>query len=283
VGDELVPSITHLPAELQLPIQQQPCVVSHQSPVLNSSIDTISHSIDKLCSQESNFAEHSQPNQLATNPKFQDLRSTLRSECQAQDTVSPALLSSIARTNVPVTVRASQVSLRFLKLGACKIRQLQGFYVHTSFELESARFSALSAAANNAWLTSSINAQYDQQHHALLDRVEQSLCLVEQREAERPTKSTPPTSPKIGSIAIRIMTAWYERNSEHPYPSYEACEVMAKAGKITVEQVKKWFSNRRQRLGNTKLLCQIAARRKRTRTMSQDDILLEGTKMFRLQ
>ena len=41
---------------------------------------------------------------------------------------------------------------------------------------------------------------------------------------------------------------------------------MGKASNISVEQVKKWFSNRRMRESNTKHLSQISARRKRVRT-----------------
>ena len=250
--------------------------------------DVISHSISKICGSGDATVPKSQLQQMASNPMFQDLRTTLRSECQTA--IPSALYDTIAHPlQAPVTVRASQISLRFLKLSSSRVRvhELHSFYVRQSAELESSRFTALSTAAHNAWSTNSLNVQYDQQHHALLDRVEQSLRLVEQREADRltkkPTVSATSSSAKVGTVAIRIMTSWYERNSEHPYPSYEACEVMAKAGQITVEQVKKWFSNRRQRLGNTKLISQIAARRKRVRTVSGDDILLEGSKMVRLQ
>ena len=45
---------------------------------------------------------------------------------------------------------------------------------------------------------------------------------------------------------------------------------MSKASNISVEQVKKLFSNRRMREGNTKHLSQIAARRKRVRTESSE-------------
>ena len=68
---------------------------------------------------------------------------------------------------------------------------------------------------------------------------------------------------KLNEVAIRIMTSWYQRNNEHPYPSHETAEILAKSGNITVEQVQKWFSNRRMRDRNTKPLRIIAARRKR--------------------
>lgn len=68
----------------------------------------------------------------------------------------------------------------------------------------------------------------------------------------------------LNAVATRVMTRWYTQNAEHPYPSYETAEVMAKAGGITVEQVKKWFANQRLRRQNTKSISEIARRRKKT-------------------
>ena len=66
---------------------------------------------------------------------------------------------------------------------------------------------ASSSAKVCSYLFTHMNVQYDQQHHALLDRVEQSLRLVEQREADRRTKkpavSTTSSSAKVGTVAIR--------------------------------------------------------------------------------
>ena len=67
----------------------------------------------------------------------------------------------------------------------------------------------------------------------------------------------------LPKLAIGIMNSWYEANVEHPYPSYAACEILACKGNVTVEQVKKWFANRRLRERNTKTLAQIALRRVR--------------------
>ena len=84
----------------------------------------------------------------------------------------------------------------------------------------------------------------------------------------------------LNSVAVRILSSWYQRNKEHPYPSHETCEVMSKASNISVEQVKKWFSNRRMREGNTKHLSQIAARRKRVRTESSE---IPVSKIFKIE
>ena len=71
-----------------------------------------------------------------------------------------------------------------------------------------------------------------------------------------------PWNKPLSAVAVRVMQNWYDRNSEHPYPSHDTCAVMAQAGGITVEQVKKWFANKRLRNGQTKSIKEIARRRK---------------------
>ena len=190
---------------------------------------------------------------------------------------------------ISLTLRMTQISDNFLKLNKSQTKQavhdLQGFYVNKSSEIECDRYSSLRTAGVNKTLLKSINIQYDERHLDLIDRVDRSISLLE-KMFEKPSREIRKHSTlgmtKISGVAIDIMTTWYNRNSEHPYPGYESAEVMAKAGNISIDQVKKWFSNRRQRNGNTKTISEIARRRKRIRTLSQDDILLESAKMARL-
>lgn len=194
---------------------------------------------------------------------------------------------------MPLTVRISILNLQFMKTSNSKLKQqvleLQKYYYITSSEIETNRYSSLKSANYNQFQQCSWNAHYDQQHNELISRIEYSLNLIEQRLIQPKEKatsnaatvscsdektSTRPTS--SNTIAHRIMNNWYERNKEHPYPSYDTAEVIAKAGGITVEQVKKWFANKRLRHKNTKHITEIAKRRKRSRTVSQDDILYTG-------
>lgn len=188
---------------------------------------------------------------------------------------------------VPLTVLISRLNLRFMKLReSCpkkQLEELQSFYVLKSAEMESERFASLSSPVSNQCMQGSTNNYFDIEHQALIDRIEHSLNMCEQL-ATKPTMQGVPASAKQtirsnstnSSVAIRIMTNWFERNGEHPYPSYETAEVMAKAGGISVEQVKKWFANKRRRHGITKHITEIAKRRKRSRTVSKDDILFSG-------
>ena len=75
---------------------------------------------------------------------------------------------------------------------------------------------------------------------------------------------------KFDEVASRILSSWYERHLEHPYPDHVTLQVLSETGGVTVEQVQKWFSNRRMRDKNTKSLTEIAARRKRV--VTDDDV-----------
>ena len=272
-------------------------------------------------SEPTTGSRRDQLQKLSSNPIFHDLQTTLRSECDAQDGVPSALLASTGHvTTLPVSVRVSQISLRFLQLSYHIVKrnqafELQSFYVQTSVQLESARYAALGNVRGNPWLMNSVNAQYDMQHHGLLDRVEQSLKLVEDNIANNgnftnagttatdpvtevtnpdtimarvpvntvvtPSSRHPGTSRKITARAHEVMTSWYDQHAEHPYPTRADLRIMAESCEISSEQVRKWFYNRRQRLGDVKTMGQIVNHRKRSRPDDQDDILLEGTKFSR--
>ena len=194
---------------------------------------------------------------LSSNPIFYDLQMTLRSECDAQDGVPSALLASTGHvTTLPVTVRVSQINMRFLQLSShSSMRnqafELQSFYVQTSAQLESTRLTALGNVHGNPWLMNSVNAQHDLQHHGLLDRVEQSLKLVENNVTRFAHPGAKVTNPKrsskaqqsqsITADAVCEMTSWYDQHVDHPYPTRAELSVMAETCGISSEKVRKWF------------------------------------------
>ena len=69
----------------------------------------------------------------------------------------------------------------------------------------------------------------------------------------------------LNPVAVKIMVNWYQKNKVHPYQSLDTCTVMAKAGDISVGQVKKWFANKRQRDNNTRCAIVVVKRRRRSR------------------
>ena len=240
-------------------------------------------------------SSHSSPDMLGK------LESALQGVCH-QSAIPFALFSnsdasSDASSVAPVSVRVGVLQMHFMMQSAkskTRVVELQQFYRLQAAQLESDRYAALCHAQPTPWLLPNINSFYDQQHHALIDRIEKSLHLLEspgtmkcnKRKAEtqvinispidnhsasvsppsgaaHTVKTSTRTSPVLNAVAVRIMTNWYERNKEHPYPSYATAEVIGKAGDVSVEQVKKWFANRRMRGRNTKTLTQIAQRRQK--------------------
>ena len=137
----------------------------------------------------------------------------------------------------------------------------------------------------------SVHLYYDNAHMSILSRLEMDIasCVSDNViwTSDLCVKAPPPppsdfvepcprrtivkrskrganTHAQLPDIAVSIMTSWYQANREHPYPSYAASEVIAsRGGNISVEQVKKWFANKRMRNRNTKTLAQIALRRVR--------------------
>ena len=246
----------------------------------------------------SNTILSQQSNQLVS-----DIQATLKTDCVQEAPSLPPSLMDMSRiqatdTSVPLTVNISVLSLRFMLLGSrfkTPVAELEQMYRQQAAELESQRYRALCTGMSNV----SVSVYYDQQHQNLINRIQNSLQLLEEkqklqnsRKSHKSTTNSTTTVPQpactadigpkadyrkhnnfqsLNAVAVRILSSWYERNKSHPYPSYETCEGMGKASNVTVEQVKKWFANRRMRERNTKPLKQIAARRKRVRTESETE------------
>ena len=233
---------------------------------------------------------------LFSHPLYQQLQTTLQSDLAA-GTMPYHLMSTISVPTQPpaqmsVSLRSAMLQMQLDTKRADfpdQVAQIQGFYQKQATDLESERFAHLQSSAHIPYVATPINNYYDSRHHFLIDRLEQSVALLVPvppvpAKQPMPVPAKPqPTKPKkvstqqscvkkprsatFGAQAVRIMQKWYSSNEEHPYPSYETAEVMATAGGLTVEQVKKWFANKRKRLGNTKKHCDIAARRKTTRKL----------------
>ena len=269
---------------------QTPLPVSQSEPIIQPDTATTDSCNSNLLSQQ----------------LFSDLQDTIKTECEHDTPNLPPSLMDISRlqstdTPVPLTVSISVLNLRFMTLGnhfKTRVAELEQMYREQAAKLESQRYHAMCTPEGLS--TVSVSVYYDQQHQDLINRIQNSLQLLEERQQlQKPRKcqrnvnkrvtataakhvcnsdaeSKPDNQRKhnkfqpLNSVAVRILSSWYQRNKEHPYPSHETCEVMGKASNISVEQVKKWFSNRRIREGNTKHLSQIAARKKRVRTESSE-------------
>ena len=111
-----------------------------------------------------------------------------------------------------------------------------------------------------------------------MDRIERSLSLLEEKEKEttrEPRFCVPGVKrrPPLSKRAVQLMENWYHSNLHHPYPSATVCEALALSGSISVDQVKKWFGNKRSRQCNTRPRSEIAKRKFRSRHGLQDSAL----------
>ena len=238
-------------------------------------------------------------------PKFQDLQRAIYSDCQ-QMTVPFTLISTPVTFPVPYQVRLASLQTRIFQATSSvgdipELQQLRTFCQHQSYHIDIERNQSLQLSLKMPWLFQNINSYHDYLQHQLVDRIESSLNLLLSCHHRTQPQQTSPTalpssheelvrtltaaqkvlarkkkSPSLNPTAVKIMTLWYKRNEAHPYPTQSTAEVMAKAGGIRAEQVKKWFANKRKRSGNTKPFKEITTKRRCSRVASSQSLLLTG-------
>ena len=158
-------------------------------------------------------------------------------------------MSSLQTTDTPVslTVSISVLNLRFMTLGnhlKTPVDELEQMYHEQVAELESQRYHALCTPGGLS--TASVSVYYDQQQQDLINRIQHSLQLLEQKQQLQKTRkcqrsvnkratataaktvcnsdaeSIPDNQRKhnkfkpLNSVAVRILSSWYQRNKEHP-------------------------------------------------------------------
>ena len=226
-------------------------------------------------------------------------------------TVPFTLISTPVTFPVPYQVRLASLQTQMLQATSStgdipELEQLHTFCQQQTYHIEEERNQSFESSVTTPWLYKSINSYYDHLQHQLVDRIESSLNLLlschHRTQQQHSSPTTLPSShaelariltgvqkdldrkkksPSLNRTAVKIMTLWYQRNEDHPYPTQSTAEVMAKAGGIRAEQVKKWFANKRKRSGNTKPFVDIAKERRRLRTVSSESILFTGSRKSR--
>ena len=259
---------------------------SHQSGHPTTSATMRSHQSAQHPSVTPTSQSHHQPampapsmNQLASHPMFYELQAALMKECVPSKVPSSVLHAATVRPQeVPVSVRDSMLQMRFLKVDKvqpARCKQLHDFYKIQTCHIEGERYQTLMKYGGVPHLRQHIMENFDAQHNQLIDRISQSLNLLEAMVAP-PTSSASSSSMKRQSgasdlkmkqkkqrrnfdgKALKVMSDWYANNRHYPYPSHETAEKLGQGTGLSAEQVKKWFSNRRMRSGNTKPLNEIA-------------------------
>ncbi|KAK3102575.1 hypothetical protein FSP39_012311 [Pinctada imbricata] len=207
---------------------------------------------------------------LANHPFFDDLQAVLVTDCERQPQSFPKILFETLTTqpHSDIFTREQRLQDRFNKLQAHypgNVAELSEFYKQHAGAIERDRFEMLHKTPMSADHKQSVNMNYDIELHRIMDRVEQSVRLLEDAYNSLPVVSSTRVirpRPLLSKKAIRIMEDWYDRNLSHPYPTPEAISDIADKGEITTEQVKKWFANKRNRSNNTRTLTEIAKKKR---------------------
>jgi hypothetical protein len=140
------------------------------------------------------------------------------------------------------------------------IEQLCQFFMNQSANIETERLH-LTRYPCPPERSTAINLRCNIQLSQMMDRMEQSLRLLEDARGSRKSKSSKPSKKQRANFpkkSIQIMENWYQQHMDYPYPDQITAELLALQGGITVEQVKKWFGNKRNRCHNTRNLTEIA-------------------------
>ncbi|XP_069114805.1 homeobox protein extradenticle-like [Argopecten irradians] len=219
---------------------------------------------------------------LSTHPMFEDLQATLTSECYqnfqtlpfslCRDGVAPMESEPDPIVLDPALIAVQEANLQsdfqqVLIHNSEKVHQLHQFYNEQCQNIENERISAIEQLKTQdsdvvvyQSEVSNIHETYDHQRMHLTHRVTASLQLL---KVALPTVADSTTSNTVSGPGrsrsrqlnvrgVSLMSDWYEKHIDNPYPSEEEKEKMARDGGLSLAQVKAWFANKRNRTSNTK-------------------------------
>lgn len=202
---------------------------------------------------------------LAKMPYFGDLQNLLLNECREDMLPQSLLLTMTTQPQPDVFMREKNLHNRFTNLEMRypqDVKQLSGFYRYQAALVETDRFRSLHMQTYAPEYRRDLNLYYDSQLHQIMDRVEQSLTLLENSHKDSAAQRIIKPRPLLSKRAVKIMEQWYDQHTDHPYPIPSEIDSLAVAGEINAEQVKKWFANKRNRSNNTRTLTEIAKKKR---------------------
>uniref|UniRef100_K1RAG1 Pre-B-cell leukemia transcription factor 4 n=1 Tax=Magallana gigas TaxID=29159 RepID=K1RAG1_MAGGI len=197
---------------------------------------------------------------ISSTEIFTALKSIFRSEA---DSSTPSVLIKSVQPKISPADREQQLLQRFKTLRSFhpqEINDLSSFFKYQSAQVETDRYCALHQNSNQPLhIRESINQHYNITHHRIMDRVESSLQFLEDNlptssptqtaspQQKTTTKSNLRSRPSLSQKAVQLMEEWYYSHRDNPYPPSHIIQDLARKGGVREEQVKKWFSNKRNR------------------------------------
>lgn len=212
---------------------------------------------------------------LFHNPFFSDLQATLATDCSQQQ-VPYTLISDDPRgcgsdsdkenASFDLIVEDATLQAEFRQMAAlnnARVVQLEAFYNTQSAAILTQRSDAMARVQSRGLPVEQqeqelkyVHRYYDRQQHHLTTRVSKSLQLLKASlplELAQPGGTTKKNKSRLlCPKAVRLMSDWYDRHQENPYPTDEEKQELAEKGGVSVSQVKAWFANKRNRTLNTR-------------------------------
>nr|XP_022300990.1 BEL1-like homeodomain protein 3 [Crassostrea virginica] len=197
---------------------------------------------------------------LSSTEIFSALQSIFRSEA---DSSTPSILIKSVQPESSPADRERQLLRRFNNLRHLhpeEINNLSSFFKYQSAQVETDCYCALHQNSSQPLhIRESINQHYNIIHHRIMDRVESSLQYLEDNLTQPSSTPSVPSQqqtsnqsnlrsrPSLSQKAVQLMEEWYYSHRDHPYPPSHIIQDLARRGGVREEQVKKWFSNKRNR------------------------------------
>ena len=157
--------------------------------------------------------------------------------------------------DMKIAMKEKSVTQRIYSLktnGYDSVEDVEEFYQSQTTLIDIERHNVLRQMAYDRTSSESINGYYNRKLLSVLESVEQKLSGIEQRKSKC-GKQSQKRSRLLPKAAVKILEEWYQENLSNPYPSREVTLSMASEGGISVEQIRKWFANKRNRSRNSKL------------------------------
>ncbi|XP_055997215.1 uncharacterized protein LOC130047056 [Ostrea edulis] len=207
---------------------------------------------------QKNFSD----NIISSNEIFSALQSIFRSEASSY---TPSVLIKSIQPEMSTASRERQLLQRLDSLRPFHPQQmndLTSFFKYQSAQVETDRYCALHQNSRQPHhIQESINQHYTIIHHRIMDRVESSLQFLEDNLPQQSStinmtttaqhqtcsQNNLRTRPSLSQKAVQLMEQWYYSHLDHPHPPSDVIQNLAVRGGIKEEQVKKWFSNKRNR------------------------------------
>jgi hypothetical protein len=173
----------------------------------------------------------------------------------------PETLITTCRENhhLPIDERKSALHFRFQSLSPkfmSEIKELEHFFLYQWYKLEAARNKLIVYKNVNEDMPT---AEYAEMQHHLINRIDDSLGLLEKTQQRTTKSASADSSPQYGikhravfpKTSKKILEEWFEDHIDNPYLDPKVCAVLSRKAKMSVQQVRKWFTNRRGRMSTS--------------------------------